>query len=575
MRVIHPRLKIRPSLQTIAVALAFFSAFGLYGSVWAADELSAAEQRLFSHSYADESLPQRLTRLENSVFGESQPGNPAERQARLLKVLGAAQKVIPGANPLSEDVPPISGSPDNASGAAPGISRFNPGNSDNQRSEQRPAEQPVTQPPDATDYPTVTALERQVFGRDFIREDIRHRLGRLEKKVFGQSYDQSALVDRVDRLLARYPGINSHADPTPADTYPGSAINALPTDSSQFAGSSRDVYTKVDALEKNLLGGKTNPNALLTERLDRLEAKAYGHTYSGESIDARVNRLLKSYEVGSRTAGGAQPRPGFQSRQPYLPPAGMPQVITQPGTVTTTTQTARVPQNIQIGGGFSQNSTHQFSPEMMSMLPPEVRQQMSGSGTRSNGTVVSAPSTVVIEQTTMTPYPGFQTYGGQPIQQYNYYGMPTTQTQSQTTTTVIQPNGSAAVYSYPGGGNFPGNPNGLPNPAYVGDPAFLQSLGNLEIHVFGQVNTVEPVYIRLGKLESAVLGQMYVGYPEAQRLANLEKAYQLQAVSKLLGQSKGAGMGRAAGSAVLGIPLNTPSPMNVPPIPMNMGIPAR
>jgi hypothetical protein len=572
MRVTHSKMNIRPGLWLASVLLALLSMASLHGGAFAADDLSAAEQRLYSHSYEGEPLDQRLARLEASVFGESQSGAPTERQARLLKVLGAAQKVVPHADQSSEtDAASTEPSGDKPGNAPAGISRFTPPGSTPQSMSTPTAQPAVQQPPDATDYPTVTALERQVFGRDFIRDDVRHRLGRLEKKVFGQSYDQSALVDRVDRLLARYPGVNSHADPTPGDSVPGSALNNLPSDSSQFAGSGRDVYTKVDALEKSLLNGKANPNSLLTERLDRLEAKVYGHTFSGESIDTRVSRLMRSYEVNT----GTQPRPGFQARQPYQHPVGAPQVITPSGTSTSTAQTTRTPQNIQIGAGLSQNSSHQFSPEMMSMLPPEVRQQMSGSGTRSNGSVVSAPSTVVIEQTTTAPYPGFQTYGGQPIQQYNYYGIPTTQTQSQTTTTVIQPNGSASVYSYPTNTAYPGNPNGLPNPAYVGDPAFLQSLGNLEIHVFGQVNTVEPVYIRLGKLESAVLGQMYVGYPEAQRLTNLEKAYQLQAVSKLLGQTKGANMGRAAGSAVLGIPLNTPSPMSVPPIPMNMGIPAR
>jgi hypothetical protein len=141
------------------------------------------------------------------------------------------------------------------------------------------------------------------------------------------------------------------------------------------------------------------------------------------------------------------------------------------------------------------------------------------------------------------------------MQYYNYYGTPGVQTQNQTTTTVIQPNGSTAVYSYTQ--PMTGIVNGMPNPAYIGDPAVLQSLGNLETNVFGQVNMIEPVYVRLGKLESAMLGQIYPNFSEVDRLNNLQKAWQYQSLGKLLGKGKAGNIGRAAGSVLLGVPLNS------------------
>jgi hypothetical protein len=329
----------------------------------------------------------------------------------------------------------------------------------------------------------------------------------------------------------------------------------------------------VNELEQKFFNAPANPNALLTERLDRLEMQAYGRTYSGESIDIRVNRLITAYQV--KTANGVQSRPSLQSRRLYQPaPESQAQYYNPPAPVTMAypaqpapVQSVPTPQNIQIGSGFSENSSHQFSPEMMAMLPPSIRDQL-GASQSSTGTVVSAPSTVVIQRSNYG-YPGaqsngFQTYGGAPIQYYNYYGNPSTTTQSQTTTTVIQPDGSTAVYGYPGVNAFPGNPNGLPTPAYVGDPALLQSLNTLEMNVYGQVNTVEPVFVRLGKLETTLLGQLYTGYPDDQRLANLQKAYQLQSIGKLLGKGKAANIGRTAGGALLGIPLNTPNPVTLP-----------
>jgi hypothetical protein len=510
----------------------------------------------YAHSYQGDSLTSRLERLESSVFGEAQTGSESERQNRLIQVLGAARKAVPNAAASSTDPMPENSPPSN------GISGFSSPSAQPTANTANIAP-PVNRPPDATDYPTITALEREVFSRDFIHEDISHRLSRLEKRVFGQSYPQMALADRVDKLLARYPHVSASATSSDSGAY--SIVRSLPDNSSQFAGSSRDVYTKVDELERKFFNAPANTNALLTERLDRLETRAYGRTYSGESIDTRVNRLLMAYRVD--TPMGVQPRQAFQSRRLYQPSPGSATQYYAPSRPAQP-QSASVPQNIQIGGGFSENSTYHFSPEMMSMLPPGIRNQL-GTGQSSTGTVVSAPGTIVMNSTT-TGYPvgqtsGFQTYGGAPIQYYNYYGTPTTTTQSQTTTTVIQPNGSTAVYGYPGVNPAPGTINGLPTPAYVGDPAFLQSLNNLEINVYGQVNIVDPVYVRLGKLETTMLGQIYATYPDDQRLANLQRAYQLQSIGKLLGKSKAANFGRTAGSALFGVPLNTPNPVTLPP----------
>lgn len=527
---------------------------GLIGPVMAEDGLAAMEQSLFSTTYPDQGRAQRLERLESSIFGEPQTGNEAEREARLNQVLSNIRQKLPvGVEPertpdqTGEGTPAFMGQTPHSSSAV------------------------VQGEPDATSYPTVTALERQVFGRDFLRDDLERRLDRLEKKVYGQSSTQMGLADRVDKLLARYPHLKpSGSVPQTVNVSP--ALQNLPDDPSQFAGNSRDIYTKLDALERHQFNGKTYPNALLTERLDRLEKKALNRTYGGESIDSRISRLLGRYQAGTVATNGTLSRPGFQERQSYQPPGQTPQVITP--------STGSVPprQNIQIGGGFGSNSSssYNFSPEMMSMLPADVRSQVGGGP--GGGTVARAPGSVVIERQTYNS-PGFQTYGGAPIQHYNYYGAPGTQVQSQSTTTVIQPNGSQSVYGYPGNGAASGHPNGLPAPAYVGDPALLQAINQLETHVFGQVNTVEPVPVRLGKLETELLGQMYVSLPEQQRLDNLEKAYRMKAVSKLLEQNKGSTMGpggQGSGGFYLGVPLGPGSfgPMGVPGanIPISPGV---
>ncbi|HEY9686061.1 MAG TPA: hypothetical protein V6C52_03705 [Coleofasciculaceae cyanobacterium] len=519
------------------------------GAQTSPDELASYEQIIFNHAYMDEPLSKRLERLESNVFGEAQSGSEMERRERLLKILGKAKGSVSPSAQVSEG-PPV---PESSDSAAMGVPE--PGN--------RLEEQQPSRPPDATDYPKVTALEREVFSRDFIREPIENRLSRLEKKVFGQPYPQSALIDRVDKLLTRYPQLNTAATALNREQYPGSAIRDLPDNSSQFTGSSRDVYTKVEAMERRLLEDKTYPNELLTERLDRLERRIYGKSYSGESIDFRLSRLVKNFEVAEN---GTQPRPAFQSRPGYQ--SAPHRIADSSGASTSLSRpaTPSPPQNIVIGSSIGQTSSHQYSQEMLDMLPADIRAQLGGkiSG-QSGSTVIGAPSTVIIERQTPV-YSGFQQYGtGSPIQYYNYYGQPGVQTQSQTTTTVIQPDGSSVVYGYQGNNTLPGNVQTLPNPAYVGDPAFLQQLGNLELNLFGQVNTMEPVYIRLGKLETAMTGQIYPSYAPTQRLTNLQKTYQMQSIGRLLGNGKAGNIGRAAGSTILGVPLTQPPAGTVPP----------
>lgn len=550
----------RKSLRLVLLLSAFsVMIFGcatnplLFAEGLATDTLAPYEQMLFSHSYLDESVSERLNRLESSVYGEPQTGEVPVRQSRLIQTLSAARKTVPFMAP-AVPVPATDGTSPNRETDA------------HQTDASNPADTAFDAAlPDATDYPTLIALEREVFGRDFIREDIAHRLTRLEKKVFGQNYPQVAFVDRVDKLLSRYPNLSSEKNRfSQAQDGSSSTLRDLPEDPGQFIGSGRDVYSKIDALEKRFFNGKTMPNDLLTQRLERLEGQAFNRNYNGESVDTRLNRLLKGFELelgNNNSYAQAGRDSSFSVPQIVQPGYASPQIVASKPSL---------PQNIQIGAGFSSQSTHRFSPEMMSMLPPEVRAQWLSSSSERNSSATSIPGLILTPQDSVVGgaggYPGFHQMNGsqQPLQYYNYYGSPASGLVQQTqTTTVLQPDGSSIVYGYPGAGSLTGTNQqaGNANPAYIGNPQFLQTLGNLEISVFGQPDVIEPVSIRLGRLESAILGQIYVGYAEEQRLSNLQKAYRLQSIGRLLGKGKAASVGKTAGSLLLGVPLTPPAPV--------------
>lgn len=487
-----------------------------------ADTLSEFEQRFFLQTFENEPRPQRLERLEIQVFGQAQSGSVPERESRLLTSLQAAQSKVPA--PDTPEPP----------SAAPPPPTYTP-----MPAQPAPVPQPAARP-DATNYPTVVALERRILGQDFSHEDIGQRLNRLETRVFNRTFGDKPFIDRVDQLLARFPDAQNQAPAvasaeTVTRTSPGTDWTPHPEESTSFSGSGRDVYIKIDELERSVFG-QAYPSHLVTERLDALEDSVLGHRYQGQSIDNRVDRLIRNYRV--ETASGYQTRPGVKSRPGFRNPDGS--YSSSLGS-SYTPSGSRPPQNIQIGGGFYSRSSTRFSPELIEMLPPDARAAVTG---QSGGYMAQAPGTVIIQQ--QDGYPGFQSYGGSGSVQYrSYYNAPGYSQSVQQSTTVIGPDGSQTIYM---------SPQALPPGGYTGNPATLQSLNDLEIKLYGKV-TGDPFPVRLARLENSLMGQSYAGYPDEQRVANLQKAYQYQSLSRVLGNTGGQ-----EGSATLGIPLPQAAP---------------
>lgn len=489
------------------------------------EELTKIEQNIFAVSFDNESLEARVKRLEVNVFGAEQVGDISNREARLVQIFKAQLEAS-----------------------------SQPEQTDTQTQEASPPpvqDEPVTKNTDATDYPAVTALERVVFSRDFIYDDVNSRIARLERRTFNQEYPNLALVDRLDRLQARYPAAqpDTRMIGSGGDAPATSAIDKLPASSRQFVGSG-DVYAKLDALEGALIPDQRNGHMMITERLDKLEAVAFGYKHSGESVDMRLNRLLQGYQTRYAKPNYNQSSYAATNTFDGITPNQPPREISS------------YRPNIQIGAGMMSTTQSSmgggFSPEMMSII-----RQQTGSNT------TSMPS---------------QQYSS--TTQYNNGWGGTTQ--SSSTSTVFGPPGTTITeertvmqptYSYNNGYNMvpgyaPTQPgvtyqsytttvdqfgNRVRTPvAYMGNPQVLQQLADTEIRVFGQVNTADTMPMRLMMLENKVLGQSYPGYSDVDRLNNINKGLQYQSLGKTFGNSKAADIGRSAGSMLLGIPLAPP-----------------
>jgi hypothetical protein len=128
-----------------------------------AKDLALLENRFFSHQYANDPTDKRLERLELLVFGATQDGDLPVRWSRLNKAIASRASA-----PIAKSAP---------------------------------AATPAEKAPDSsTQYPVLNTLEWRALKQTFPKETLDTRLGRLEKKLFGQDAPGMAYVDRVDRL---------------------------------------------------------------------------------------------------------------------------------------------------------------------------------------------------------------------------------------------------------------------------------------------------------------------------------------------------------------------------------------
>lgn len=126
-----------------------------------AKDLALLENRFFSHQYANDPTDKRLERLELLVYGATQGGSLPERWARLNKSIATRSQT-----PIAKSAP--------SSGEKA--------------------------PESSTQYPVLNTLEWRALKQTYPKESLDQRLGRMEKKLFGQDAPGMAYVDRVDRL---------------------------------------------------------------------------------------------------------------------------------------------------------------------------------------------------------------------------------------------------------------------------------------------------------------------------------------------------------------------------------------
>lgn len=195
--------------------------------------VQSLEDTLYAVHYDQDSLNDRVNRLEETVFGQAQSGSNIE--ARITKLQGSlSPKALGPLSPVNKTANAATGTdssktPNNQSVSTPatkssnfsrGTSAISAAQGGNGASQQiaynngtsnNPGKYPTSSAsssnstvaaspePGETDYPTVTQMEQKQFGRTFTKEDITQRLARLENQVF-KTPQTGSLADRTDNL---------------------------------------------------------------------------------------------------------------------------------------------------------------------------------------------------------------------------------------------------------------------------------------------------------------------------------------------------------------------------------------
>jgi hypothetical protein len=141
---------------------------------------------------------------------------------------------------------------------------------------------------------TLSAMETKIFSHSYIRESEADRVARLERFVFS-STNNGTLDERVSRLTSAVnirdvkddsyvPKRRPFTDWTPSANKP--AAPAAPVVSNAN-------YPRVNELEQRLFG-QTYSNEPVATRLNRLEIRAYGKPSSNSDLAMRVDNLIST-----------------------------------------------------------------------------------------------------------------------------------------------------------------------------------------------------------------------------------------------------------------------------------------
>ena len=250
--------------------------------------LDKLENSLYGFTYTTSDDDSRLSRIEESVYGQSRPNKSInERIASLNKDMSAEQighEITPKEDTFAEEQDSY---------------------------KDRIAEEKMPPAGANVDYPSINELERQVFNQEFKNQDLNSRLANLEKKSLGQTYDNDPFSSRVERLQAKLKPesfMDNNIAQSSNDYYDGNSIpldknysldEYQPPEFDYDAYNARNIKPEkvnIASVEKSIFKKSFNGDSI-DNRLSRLESTMFGTTFNSDSQEDRLNRISSAYKA--------------------------------------------------------------------------------------------------------------------------------------------------------------------------------------------------------------------------------------------------------------------------------------
>ena len=230
--------------------------------------ISKIENEIFGFEYKNDTLQNRLTRLEKNVYGKTLSGDINKRIKSLSKDMSA--------DVIGLEIDPSEDS-------------FN-------KSDDIAADSTVN-------YPIVDEIEQKLFNKTYKDRDFHTRIVTIEKKMFGKVYDVDDYSTRMDRIKAEIMP-ETLADTSRFDNeYRDNRQNKL--SSNDLGGSlfnrfsmpfGQKNYTRpYSNYGDSYTTGAASPiqtyNSNLNDELSKMEFDTFGTEFSNEDSASRIKRL--------------------------------------------------------------------------------------------------------------------------------------------------------------------------------------------------------------------------------------------------------------------------------------------
>ena len=237
---------------------------------------------LYGFTYTTSDDASRLSRIEESVYGQSKPNKSVnERIASLKKDMSAdliGQEITPKEDTFAEDE-----------------YKYN----------DKIAEEKMPPAGANVDYPSVNELEQQIFKQQFKNQDLNSRLAKLEKEALGQTFETDAFSSRVERLQAKIKPESLMENKIAQDegTIPLDKDYSLsgyePPEFDYDAYNTRNKKSEkvnLASVEKSIFKHSFN-NENMNNRLARLESTMFGTTFDSDTQEDRLRRISSAYKA--------------------------------------------------------------------------------------------------------------------------------------------------------------------------------------------------------------------------------------------------------------------------------------